>query len=78
MAIPLVDLGIQYESLRPEINASIQKVLDARCFILGPPVDEFESAFARFCGASDCVGVASGTDALQLMLPAWGSGRATR
>ncbi|MGA2258111.1 MAG: aminotransferase class I/II-fold pyridoxal phosphate-dependent enzyme, partial [Thermoguttaceae bacterium] len=74
MVVPLVDLGAQYESLRPEINAAIQKVLDARCFILGPPVDEFERAFAAFCGASHCVGVASGTDALQLMLRGLGIG----
>jgi dTDP-4-amino-4,6-dideoxygalactose transaminase len=74
MLIPLVDLGAQYESLRSEINAAIQQVLDARCFILGPPVGEFEAAFARFCGAAHCVGVASGTDALQLMLRGLGIG----
>jgi dTDP-4-amino-4,6-dideoxygalactose transaminase len=74
MVVPLVDLGAQYEALRPEINEAIQKVLDARCFILGPPVAEFEKAFAGFCQASHCVGVASGTDALHLMLRGLGIG----
>jgi len=65
---------MQYRSLGSEIHEAIRKVLDACCFILGPPVGEFERAFAGFCGATHCVGVASGTDALHLMLRGLGIG----
>jgi dTDP-4-amino-4,6-dideoxygalactose transaminase len=70
MNIPLVDLKAQYQSIRVEINAALQSVLDETCFILGPPVARFEQKFAAFCGAQHCVGVASGTDALQLIFRA--------
>ncbi|HEV3417462.1 MAG TPA: DegT/DnrJ/EryC1/StrS family aminotransferase [Pirellulales bacterium] len=68
--IPLVDLKAQYASIREEINAALQGVLDETCFILGPPVAQFEAAFADFCGVPHCIGVASGTDALHLIFRA--------
>jgi dTDP-4-amino-4,6-dideoxygalactose transaminase len=68
--IPLVDLKSQYQSIRTEVNAALQSVLDDACFILGPPVARFEEDFAEFCGTPHCVGVASGTDALQLIFRA--------
>ncbi|MBV9126261.1 MAG: aminotransferase class I/II-fold pyridoxal phosphate-dependent enzyme, partial [Planctomycetes bacterium] len=74
MDIPLVDLKAQYAALRPEIDAALQGVLQEACFILGPPVAAFERAFASFCGVDHCVGVASGTDALHLILRAMGIG----
>jgi dTDP-4-amino-4,6-dideoxygalactose transaminase len=70
MNIPLVDLKAQYQSIRTEVNAALQSVLDEACFILGPPVARFERDFAAFCGTPHCVGVASGTDALQLIFRA--------
>ncbi|HEX3999217.1 MAG TPA: DegT/DnrJ/EryC1/StrS family aminotransferase [Pirellulales bacterium] len=70
MNIPLVDLKAQYQSIRVEVNAALQSVLDETCFILGPPVARFETSFAAFCGVEHCVGVASGTDALQLIFRA--------
>ncbi len=70
MNIPLVDLKAQYQSIRVEINAALQSVLDETCFILGPPVARFEQKFAAFCGVEHCIGVASGTDALQLIFRA--------
>jgi len=66
--IPLVDLKAQYAAIRPAVAAAMQRVLDDTCFILGPPLEAFERAFADFCGARHCVGVASGTDALNLIL----------
>jgi dTDP-4-amino-4,6-dideoxygalactose transaminase len=66
--IPLVDLKAQYAAIRSEVDHAMQGVLDETCFILGPPVESFETAFARFCGAKQCVSVASGTDALHLIL----------
>jgi dTDP-4-amino-4,6-dideoxygalactose transaminase len=70
MHIPLVDLKAQYQSIRTDVNDALQSVLDEACFILGPPVARFEENFAAFCGAVHCVGVASGTDALQLIFRA--------
>ena len=66
--IPLVDLKAQYQAIKPEINAAIQRVLDKGTFILGQEVRAFEEAFASYVGARDGVGVASGTAALHLAL----------
>lgn len=74
MNIPLVDLQAQYATIRAEVGKAIQGVLDQTCYVLGPPVDEFEQAFAEFCGVRHCIGVASGTDALHLIFRALGIG----
>ena len=75
MQIPLVDLKAQYASIRPEIDTSIQRVLDNTSFILGNEVAAFEGAFARLVGANGSVGVGSGTAALQLAMLACGIGQ---
>ena len=72
--VPLVDLTAQYERLRPEIDAAIQRVIDSTSFIMGPDVREFEREYAAFCGVDHCVGVSSGTSALELTLRALGIG----
>jgi dTDP-4-amino-4,6-dideoxygalactose transaminase len=72
--IPLADLKAQYARIRPEVHAAMQRVLDNTSFILGKEVADFEAAFARFVGAADAVGVASGTAALTLSLLACGVG----
>jgi len=64
------DLKRQYETLRPELDAAALRVLRSGWYILGPEVSAFEAAFAAYCGAQYCVGVASGTDALYLALAA--------
>ena len=74
MQIPLVDLKAQYASIKPEVDAAIQRVLDHTGFIMGKEVSDFEQAFARYVGAKGTVGVASGTAALQLALLACGVG----
>ncbi|MEX1019489.1 MAG: DegT/DnrJ/EryC1/StrS family aminotransferase [Litorilinea sp.] len=68
--IPLVDLPAQYAAIRDEIDPAIAAVLERAAFIMGPQVREFETAFASFCGATHCVGVSSGTAALELALRA--------
>lgn len=68
--IPFVDLQAQYRRLKPSIDARIHKVLEHGKFILGPEVLELEQALARFAGATEAVGVASGTEALRLPLMA--------
>ena len=74
MFVPLVDLKAQYATIRTESNQALQSVLDETCFILGPPVDAFERRFADFCNVKHCIGVASGTDALHLILRGLGIG----
>jgi dTDP-4-amino-4,6-dideoxygalactose transaminase len=66
MTIPLVDLKAQYLSIKDEMDAAIQRVVDSTGFILGPDVRAFEEEFARFCGVQHVVGVDSGTAALHL------------
>ena len=73
--IPLVDLAAAHAEVAAEIAAGWERVLARTAFILGDEVDEFERAFAAFCGAGHCVGVASGTDALELALRALDVGR---
>jgi len=68
--VPFCDLPRQYRDLQAELDAAVLGVLSRGDFILGEDVQRFETEFASFCGASHCVGVASGTDALHLMLRA--------
>ena len=72
--IPLVNLPRQYEYLGPEIQRALGEVCARGDFILGRAVAEFEEAFARYVGVRHCLGVASGTDALHLILRALGIG----
>ena len=74
VAIPFVDLKAQYQSIKPEIDAAIAAVISETAFVGGPHVKAFEDAFARYCGVSQCVGVANGTDALFIALRALGIG----
>lgn len=72
--IPLVDLACQHREIAEEVQAGFARVMQTGAYILGPPVKEFEEAFARFSGVRHCVGVANGTDALELVLRALGVG----
>lgn len=72
--VPYLDLKAQYRAIRPEIDAALARVLDTCQFVLGPEVAAFEHEFAKYCGASDCIGVNSGTSALHLALLAAGVG----
>ena len=64
------DLGRQYESLKSEIDAGIQAVIRSSGFILGSAVTELEVKLAEYVGRKHCIGVANGTEALQLSLMA--------
>ena len=74
MTIPLVDLKRQYQSIKEEIDAAIQRVVDSQYFILGPEVERFEEEVADYCHVRHAIGVASGTDAILLPLRAAGIG----
>jgi dTDP-4-amino-4,6-dideoxygalactose transaminase len=72
LSVPFLDLRRQTEALRPELERAIARVLDGGRFVGGPLVEEFERAWAGYCGAAHAVGVASGTDALAIALRAVG------
>ena len=75
MRVPLVDLAWQHQQIADEVTPRIEEVMRSTSFIQGPQVTEFETAFAGFCEVEHCIGVASGTDALELALRALGVGR---
>ncbi len=68
--IPFLELRSTYLELRTEIDAAVSRLLDSGWYILGPEVEAFEAAFSGFVGASHCVGVGNGLDALVLALRA--------
>lgn len=68
--VPFVDLKAQYESIKREVDAAIAGVIENTTFILGPQVAAFEKSFAEYIGGAYCIGVNSGTAALQLALMA--------
>jgi dTDP-4-amino-4,6-dideoxygalactose transaminase len=72
MKIPLVDLKAQYNSIKDEIDEAVRNVIENTQFILGPEVKALETEIAVYCQTKYAVGVASGTDALQLALLACG------
>jgi dTDP-4-amino-4,6-dideoxygalactose transaminase len=70
MSVPMVDLKIQYESMKDEINNAVLGVIQSTAFILGPQGKALEQSIAAYHGVKFAVGVASGTDALHLALRA--------
>lgn len=74
MRIPLVDLAAQHAEVADEVRAGLDEVFATTAFVGGPAVARFESAYAAASGVPYCVGVANGTDALELALRAVGVG----
>ncbi len=74
VTVPYLDLRAQYRSIKAEIDAAIDGVLDSCQFVLGSEVAKFEEEFARYSGAADCIALNSGTSALHLALLAAGVG----
>ena len=72
--INFIDLKAQQISIRAEIDLAIKKVLDHGQYIMGPEVKEFENQLRDFTGAQHALTCANGTDALTLVLMAWGIG----
>ena len=67
-----MNLLSQYEKIKPEIQETINTVLDSANFIMGREVNSFENEFAKYCHAKFSIGVANGTDALMIALKAIG------
>lgn len=68
--VPLFDLTRQYQALKTEIDTAVLALLASGQYVLGPAVEEFEALAARELGVKHAVGVANGTDALQIALRA--------
>jgi dTDP-4-amino-4,6-dideoxygalactose transaminase len=71
-AVPFVDLAAQQQEIAADVVPDVLEVLATGAFIGGPQVAAFEEEYARFAGTRECVGVANGTDALELALRAVG------
>jgi dTDP-4-amino-4,6-dideoxygalactose transaminase len=71
-SIPFVDLVHLHVELESELTEVFHTALHSAAFIGGPALQNFEAHFAEYTGAKECVGVASGTDALLFALIAAG------
>ena len=69
-----IDLHAQYQALQQEIDENIRRVLEHGKYIMGPEVGELEEKLAAYAGRKHCITCANGTDALSLVLMAWGIG----
>ena len=76
--IPVFDLSRQLAPQRAELESAVLAVIRSGRFVLGDQVAAFESAFAAYCGVQHAVGVANGTDALELALRSVGVGSGDR
>jgi len=75
--IPLVDLAAAHAEVAEEVEAGFKRVIADTAFVGGAEVAAFEREYAAFSGVEHCVGVANGTDALELALRAVGVGPGT-
>jgi dTDP-4-amino-4,6-dideoxygalactose transaminase len=73
--VPLLDLQAQYETIRDEVRAAVDRVFDAQHFVLGAEVQALEEEIARYSQAKFAIGCASGSDALLLALMSCGVGQ---
>lgn len=75
MKVALFELVRQYDSLKSELDPAISSVINKGSYILGENVAGLEQDVASYCGSKYAVGVANGTDALELAIKALGIGR---
>ena len=68
--IPMLDLKLEYEYMKSDIDSAIQKCLDHQKWIFGPEVKMLEEAIAKYLNVKNCIGCSSGTEALVLSLRA--------
>ena len=74
MNVPLLDLRAQFQTIRSEVMAAVERVFESQHFILGPEVEAFERDAAEYCQVKHAIGCGSGSDALLLALMALGVG----
>jgi len=70
--VPLNDLLRQNRLVQEELGEAARRVIERGWYVLGSECADFETAFADYCGVSHCIGVANGTDAIELALRAIG------
>ncbi|MFM2010748.1 MAG: hypothetical protein RLZZ479_1139 [Bacteroidota bacterium] len=68
--IKFLDLASQYQTIRQEIDDAIRDVIAKSAFIGGEYVQVFEKEFAEYCQVDHCIGVANGTDAIEIAIEA--------
>lgn len=68
MHIPFMKLNESYLELQKELDEATQRVMLSGWYILGKELEHFEKEFAAYCGATYCIGVGNGLDALHLIL----------
>jgi dTDP-4-amino-4,6-dideoxygalactose transaminase len=68
--IRMVDLQLQYQKIKKEINESITEVLESTAFIKGPQVSKFEQELGKYLGVKHVIACANGTDALMIAMMA--------
>lgn len=73
-AVPLLDLQAQYRTIKDELRAALDRVVESQHFILGPEVEALEKSVAEYSGCAHGIGVSSGTDAILVGLMALGVG----
>ena len=73
--VPFVALDREHHAIAPKLRSAFDRVMHRSAFILGDEVERFETAWAEYCAVRHCVGVASGTAALTLLMRAAGIGR---
>jgi dTDP-4-amino-4,6-dideoxygalactose transaminase len=74
MIVPFMDLAAMTDEVRIQVFNGWSALLDSNRFVGGEAVNRFESQWAEYCGTREAVGVANGTDAIQLTLRALGFG----
>jgi len=74
LKVPFLDLKAPYIELKDELDAAYRRVMESGWYILGKEVEVFEAEFAAYCETKQCIGVASGLDALHLIVRAYGIG----
>lgn len=72
--VPFLDLRAMQRELGEDLERTVARVLESGWYLLGPELEEFERAFASYCGTRHCVGVGSGVSAIELALRAGGVG----
>ena len=72
--VPFLDVGASYRELKAEIDEAYHRVMGGGRYVLGDELEAFEADFAASCASRECVGVASGLDALFLILAGYGIG----
>ncbi len=70
MRVPLLDLKAQLHTLGDELKAAVMQVIDSTAFIMGPAIEQLETAVAKYSGTKSAIAVSSGTDALLVSLMA--------